>query len=59
MIGKHLSRPHAIQDYIKNDVKKHISNFPVVKSHYITQDSKRKYLEAGLSVSKMYRLYTE
>lgn len=57
--GKHLSRPHTIQDYIKNDIKEHISCFPVVESHYIRQDSKREYLEAGLSVSKMYRLYTE
>lgn len=59
MRGKHHSRPHAILDYIKNDIKEHISSSPVVESHYIRQDSKRECLEAGLSVSKMYRLYTE
>jgi len=59
MRGKHLSRSHAIWGYIKNDIKEHISSFPVVESHYVRQDSKREYLEAGLSVSKMYRLYTE
>lgn len=59
MRGKHFSRPHVIQEHIKNHIKEHISSFPVVESHYIRQDSKREYLENGLSVSKMYRLYTE
>ena len=40
-----------------NDVKRHIKSFPVMPSHYSRAKTKRQYLEAGLSVRKMYRLY--
>lgn len=59
MRGKHFSRPNVIADDVKNLIKEHISSFPAVESHYIRHDSKREYLESGLSISKMYRLYTE
>lgn len=48
---------------MKSEVNKyiteHINSFPTVDSHYIRENSKRKYLESGLSISKMHRLYLD
>jgi hypothetical protein len=40
-------------------VREHINAFPVIESHYCRSTTKRKYLEQGLSVNMMYRLYGE
>lgn len=40
-------------------VKRHISSFPRVESHYCRQDSQREYLEGSLTIAKMYQLYEE
>lgn len=57
--GKHTNRPLAIKDNVKGYIRQHIESFPVVDSHYIRSESTRKYLENGLSISKMHRLYLE
>ena len=57
--GKHSNRPHAIKDNVKSYIRQHIESFPVIDSHYIRAESTRKYLENGLSISKMHRLYLE
>lgn len=57
--GKHKVRPHRLTPDIAESVRKHIKLFPLVPSHYIRKDSKRMYLEEGLSIQKMYKLYTE
>ncbi|KAK0068049.1 hypothetical protein Bpfe_001984 [Biomphalaria pfeifferi] len=36
-----------------------IKRFPTLPSHYCRKDSKLLYLEPGLSLSKMYTMYTE
>lgn len=53
-------RKHA-KKYIdvnqKEQVKAHISSFPVVESHYCLTSAERQYLEPTLNVSRMYDLY--
>ena len=44
-------------DELIKHVHDHINLFPLMPSHYCRQRSQRNYLEAGLSVSKMYDLY--
>ena len=40
-------------------IREHINSFPVTDSHYCRKDTKRQYLEEGLSVNAMYRLYCD
>lgn len=58
--GLHHSRPHAITDEVKAQVREHIESFPCRESHYSRQDNlKRRYLPENLSIARMYRLYLE
>ena len=57
--GKHHNRPFKVPEEAKNLVREHINMYPVIESHYCRKDTKRKYLEEGLSISKMYRMYKE
>lgn len=43
----------------KRQVREHIASYPAVESHYVRKDSKRKFLEAGLNIAKMYDHYVE
>ncbi|CAH2078816.1 unnamed protein product, partial [Iphiclides podalirius] len=43
----------------KTIVKKHIESFHAVDSHYSRSSSRRRYLDATLSIEKMYELYLE
>lgn len=38
-------------------VRQHIESYPKVESHYCRADTKREYLDANLSISKMYDAY--
>lgn len=40
-------------------VKEHIKSFPCIEAHYVRQSSQKKYLDANLSILKMYALYKE
>lgn len=40
-------------------IKDHIESFPTVESHYCRKTSKRMYLDANLSISKMYSLFLD
>ena len=55
--GKHGNQIQ-ISDNIRNNIKRHIDLFPRVEGHYVRKTSQREYLESGLSLQKMYRLYT-
>lgn len=55
MRGKTSSR--SISSDRKEDVKTHIKLFHVIDSHYCRKTTQRKYLEANLSVVKLYYLY--
>ena len=58
--GKHKSRPHAISEGTKQKIREHINTFPRRKSHYSRSDNrKREYLNEGLSISRMHKLYVE
>lgn len=56
--GGYKKRQNGQLNTIKIDsVKEHINLFPRVPSHYCRKRSKREYLEKGLSIAKMARLY--
>ena len=57
--GMHTSRANKITQEVIESVKKHIELFPVVPSHYVRKKSTKMYLEEGLGISKMYRLYLD
>jgi hypothetical protein len=40
-------------------IKEHIESFPKIESHYARKDSKRQYLQCGMSINKMYDLYRQ
>lgn len=46
-------------DEKKTSVRNHIRSFPHIESHYCRSSSKCHYLDPGLSIAKMYRLYTQ
>ena len=58
---------HSASDTLKpikqgahsNHVKTDETSFAVIDSHYCRANSLRKYLDLSLSVSKMYKMYTE
>jgi len=39
-------------------IREHINSYPRIESHYCRSSTTKEYLEAGLSVSKMYKHYT-
>ena len=58
--GKHRSRPHAISEELKKQVREHIESFPRRKSHYSRADNRKwEYLDEGLSISRMHLMYLE
>lgn len=57
--GKHNNRPRKTSTEQLEAVRAHINSFPCIESHYCRKDSKKKYLDPGLNVCKMYELYKE
>ncbi|XP_034250152.1 uncharacterized protein LOC117650682 [Thrips palmi] len=57
--GRHPNHPKAVTPEKIETVKEHCNLFPRVPSHYCREKSKREYLEHGLSLSKMAKLYTK
>ena len=51
------NRPFRYPDEMIEAARTHIARFPVVPSHFCRENSKRKYIEEGLSLRKMYDLY--
>ncbi|CAG4958791.1 unnamed protein product [Colias eurytheme] len=49
--------PNKTSPEAVNDVKRHIASFPSMESHYVRKKTKRQYIQAGLTLSKMYSLY--
>ena len=54
--GKHENNA-KVCDVQKKGVISHIDFFPVIESHHYRAKTNKKYLEAGLSIQKMYSLY--
>lgn len=57
--GKHLNRGNTIKQETIDSVITHINLFERKPAHYIRKDSKREYLEQGLNVTKMHKMYQE
>lgn len=57
--GLHTSRPNKLNPEINESVIMHIKSFPLVRSHYVRERTDKEYLEAGLTISKMYRMYIQ
>lgn len=57
--GRGLKKNTGVPENLKNDVRNHITSFPVIKIHYCTADTKKKYLEKSLSIKKMFELFQE
>ncbi|KAE8741825.1 hypothetical protein FOCC_FOCC012634 [Frankliniella occidentalis] len=55
--GTHPKTKKRLSPELIQNVKNHIKEFPTVESHYCREDSRRKYLDENLSISKMHRLY--
>ncbi|KAK3931942.1 Sporozoite surface protein 2 [Frankliniella fusca] len=55
--GRHHNHPRAITPEKVLTVTEHCSIFPRVPSHYCREKSRREYLEHGLSLNKMAKLY--
>lgn len=43
----------------RQDILQHINSFPLYESHYSRRHTKRKYLQEGLNIKKMFELYVE
>lgn len=48
-----------ISEAVKNDIRNHIRSFPRIESHYLRAQSSREYLDGSLTLSEMYRVYTQ
>ncbi|CAH0555186.1 unnamed protein product [Brassicogethes aeneus] len=57
--GRHSSRRFVISEVVKKSIRDHINLFPRVPSHYCRENTSKEYLEDGLSIAKMYRLYRD
>uniref|UniRef100_A0A6P7GSZ8 Uncharacterized protein LOC114346386 n=1 Tax=Diabrotica virgifera virgifera TaxID=50390 RepID=A0A6P7GSZ8_DIAVI len=55
----HKEPPNKKSEDVKNIIRKHIQELPVVDSHYCRSSSKRKYLPSGLSETRIYMDYLE
>ncbi|CAH1979304.1 unnamed protein product [Acanthoscelides obtectus] len=58
MRGRHVPSNKTSQED-KQVIMNHIESFPLSESHYCRKSSQRKYLDAKLSIAKMYSLYKE
>ena len=48
-----------LSDDMKTLIKEHIKSFPIVESHYTTEQSSRTFLGSNLNLTKMYELFLE
>ena len=56
--GHHKTRPHAVSEEAKQQVRDHIASFPWRQSHYsCSSNLKREYLDESLSIACMHSLY--
>lgn len=57
--GQFSGGRNALPESKKNEVRAHISSFPKYVSHYTRGKTESKYLNADLSLAKLYQLYKE
>ncbi|GFN81313.1 hypothetical protein PoB_000781900 [Plakobranchus ocellatus] len=56
--GRH-DKHEKVKETVVQDVRDHINSFAAIDSHYCSARTNKKYLDALLSLAKMYRLYEE
>ncbi|KAK7091324.1 hypothetical protein V1264_009019 [Littorina saxatilis] len=56
--GRHES-VNKTKEEDRQRVKGHIESFPSLESHYCRMNSSKRFLDATLNVSRMYRMYTD
>ncbi|KAF2889029.1 hypothetical protein ILUMI_17144, partial [Ignelater luminosus] len=44
---------------IKKSIRKHIESFLQIESHYLRNQTSREYVDGGLAIAAMHRLYIE
>ena len=54
-----LPRSRKLSTQVRSDICDHINKFSTVESHYCRKSSRKMYLPQELSLSEMYRLYTQ
>lgn len=57
--GQSSGGRNALPESKKNEVRAHIASFPKYVSHYTRGKSESKYLNADLTLAKLYQLYKE
>lgn len=55
--GKHIKKSTSEEQL--SEIRRHIESFEMIDSHYCRASSQKMYLEANLSITKMYQLYIE
>lgn len=55
--GKHAKK--TVPDEVLKGIRKHINSFDKIPSHYCRANTKKEYLKASLTLSKMFKLYQE
>ncbi len=56
---KTLPPSTKLSNELKNSIRQHITKFPTMPSHYCRKDINQQYLQQGLNVAELYRLYKE
>ncbi|CAG4990798.1 unnamed protein product [Parnassius apollo] len=57
--GIHGTRKNAVPDQVKQSVRDHISQMPLVDSHYVRNRTSKEYLDEQLNFPILYKLYLE
>lgn len=48
-----------LDERLREGVISHINSFARIESHYCRKDNQREFIDGGLTISEMYRLYVE
>ncbi|XP_072388219.1 uncharacterized protein [Diabrotica undecimpunctata] len=56
--GKHQNHKTVAAE-IKNDILDHINSIPRIESHYLRAQTSREYIDGGLNLALMHKLYRE
>lgn len=57
--GRYVRKINIVTQQKKQLIVDHIKSFPVVDSHFLREQTTKKYLEEGLSIKKMHEMYVD
>ncbi|KAJ8892648.1 hypothetical protein PR048_005229 [Dryococelus australis] len=58
-VKKMISKETRVIEEDLRDIRDHINSFPRTDSHYCRKSNHRQFIDGGLDISQMYRLYVE